>query len=318
MIRWGVIGLGNIAHRFVESLNYFENATFYAGGSHNPLKRKEFEEKYRPKVLYENYEDLLNDQDIDVVYIALPHNLHYEWSKKAMQHGKAVLVEKPSVLTVEEMKDLIECSYQNRVFFMEAMKTRFIPLTRRMHQLIGQGVIGEIKSIKNAFTFQATYTENTYHFDPIQGGALYDTGMYNISTVLDFIRDEILDVQVETRIKYEVDTYTKITLLFKNGKSATMINSMESEPDRQMVIVGTDGKMFTDPFYRAEEVVIEIGNKVQKVNETILYDDFYPEIEAVHEGINGKLLEHPLYPHKEMLKCVMVLEKAKQLIDLQK
>lgn len=313
MIKWGVIGLGNIAHRFVESLANFDNAKFYAGASHNRVKREEFLNKYHAEIVYDNYEDLIKDENIDVVYIALPHQLHFEWALKAMQKKKAVFVEKPSVLTAKELKELIAYSKEHHIFFMEAMKTRFVPLTAKMHKLIHDGKIGDIVSITNAYTFTKAYDPNQYHFDPIQGGALYDTGIYNIASILDYIRDEIIDIEVDVHINHQVDTYIKATITFENNKKAVMTNSMEDELNRLMVIEGTKGKMTLEPFYRAEEVVVECADTKQIMKAAIPYDDFHSEIEAVHEALAQNLVEHPLYNHTDMLRCIELMERIKEI-----
>ncbi len=311
MIKWGVVGLGNIAHRFVESLANFDDAEFYAGGSHNQKKREEFLNRYHAKIVYDNYEDLLNDENIDVVYIALPHNLHFEWALKAMQKGKAVFVEKPSVLTTKELKELTAYSKEHHIFFMEAMKTRFVPLTAKMHELIHDGKIGDIVRITNSYTYTKVYNANQYHFDPIQGGALYDTGIYNIASILDYIRDEVIDIEVDVHINHQVDTYTQATITFENNRKAVMTNSMEDEPNRSMVIEGTKGKMTLDPFYRAEEVIVECADTRQIIAAAIPYDDFHSEIEAVHEALAQNLVEHPLYNHGDMLRCIALMESIK-------
>ena len=94
MLNWGVIGLGRIAQRFCESLSHFDEACFYAGASHNPEKRQQFKELYHPEKLYDDYMKLLEDENVDIVYIALPHASHYKYALEAMKHqGKRVDLE---------------------------------------------------------------------------------------------------------------------------------------------------------------------------------------------------------------------------------
>ncbi len=243
MVRWGIIGLGNISHRFIKSLENFENAEFYAGSSRTIAKREEILSKYNPKKIYDEYEELLNDENVDAVYIALPHKQHFEWALKAMQAGKAVFVEKPCVLTTSELKVLIEYSEKHNILFMEAMKTRFLPITTKIHEVINSNKIGDITKITNYFTYNLEYDPNIYLFDATQGGALYDTGTYNIASILDYINDEVININVDAHINYNVDTYIKSEIDFKNGQKAIMINSIEDESNRSMVIEGTIGKV---------------------------------------------------------------------------
>ena len=180
MLNWGVIGLGRIAQRFCDSLSHFDEACFYAGASRNPEKRQQFKELYHPEKLYDDYIKLLEDENVDIVYIALPHASHYHYALEAMKHHKAVLVEKPATLTSKEIRTLCEYSEKNHVFFMEAMKSRFIPMINQVHKEIDKGIIGDIVSIENHFQSIVPYNEQSYIYDPKQGGALYDTGIIKI------------------------------------------------------------------------------------------------------------------------------------------
>ena len=128
MIKWGIIGLGNIAMRFAKSLSYTNEGKLYAIASKTKDKRDSFYEQYNCDKVYEDYHELLKDEEIDAVYIALPHGLHKYWSIEALRHKKAVLCEKPVGLNSEEMKEIKKEALLNNTFFMEAMKTRFIPL----------------------------------------------------------------------------------------------------------------------------------------------------------------------------------------------
>lgn len=108
MINWGILGAGHIAHRFAKSLAHVEDAKLYAVSRRSMEKAREFGDLYNSEVYYDNNQNLLNDPNIDVVYIALPHQLHLEWAQKALKAGKAVLCEKPAALTSLEMKQIAE------------------------------------------------------------------------------------------------------------------------------------------------------------------------------------------------------------------
>lgn len=136
MVKWGIIGLGNIAARFAKSLQKSNEGILYAVASRNSNKSKKFATNFNAKKAYDNYEDLLNDANIDVVYIALPHDLHKEWAVNSLKKKKGVLCEKPVALCAKEMIEIQKAAIENKAFFMEAMKTRFLPAMEELKKVI--------------------------------------------------------------------------------------------------------------------------------------------------------------------------------------
>ena len=128
MVRWGIIGLGNIANRFAKSLEYEKYGKLVAVAGKTENKRMYFKEAYKDVKVYESYDELFNDQDIDAVYIALPHRFHAKWSIRGLNKGKAILCEKPSTLNSSELDGILKCAKRNKTFYMEAMKTPFVPM----------------------------------------------------------------------------------------------------------------------------------------------------------------------------------------------
>lgn len=310
MLNWGVIGLGRIAHRFCESLSHFDETCFYAGASHNPEKRKEFQEKYHPEKIYDDYIKLLEDENIDLVYIALPHAMHYQYALEAMKHHKGVLVEKPAALTYKEIRTLCDYSEKNHLFFMEAMKSRFIPMIQTIHQEIEKGVIGDIVSIENHFQSIVPYTKDSYLYDSHQGGALYDTGIYNIASVLDFVKSPVVSIHNDVTMKYGVDVHDKITLEFENGVKALMETSLDGPVRKDMVIRGTKGSITLDPFYRPTQAVISFPNGESFTGEVPYeIDDFHSEIQACLDAIAYIKVESDRMSHLDSQNCIRLMEQ---------
>ena len=151
MIRWGILGAGNIAHRFAKSLTMNEDCQLWAISCRKEEKGRAFNQEYPSRKQYygENcYMEMLEDPDIDVVYICVPHGLHHYWSKEALKKGKAVLCEKPAMVTAQEMQDIIDTTKANDTLFVEAMKSRFLPAYRKVREMVARGEIGEITKIE--------------------------------------------------------------------------------------------------------------------------------------------------------------------------
>lgn len=314
MLQWGVLGLGRIAHRFVESLSHFEEAQFYAGASHSEEKRKDFM-KYNPCKLYDSYDELLQDPEVDVVYIALPHGSHYHWSMKALEHNKCVLCEKPAMLSSKEMEEVAKYAKDHHLFFMEAMKTRFMPLTHILHKEIEKGIIGDIVHISNHFNSKVDYHPDHYLFDQSQGGALYDTGTYCVASILDYIHSPISSISSKVRKEHGVDVHDEVEITFENGTTASFSCSIDAPERRDMIIKGTKGTITMSPFYRPMEAVIDTDDGESMTCIAKTPDDFYPEIKAVHQAIAYIEIESPYMTHQDSIDVIKVIESIRDTFD---
>ena len=143
-INWGIIGLGNIAQSFSDAFKEVDNAKLLGISSKNNEKLKNFEDQFNieKKYVFESYEDLLNCNDIDIVYIALPDNLHYEWILKAIDKNKKILIEKPAVLKFDQAKIIERKILEKKIFFTEGFMYRYSPQIKKIVNIIKSGAIG--------------------------------------------------------------------------------------------------------------------------------------------------------------------------------
>ena len=180
-IKWGIIGLGNIAHQFAKDLMLVEEAELTAVASRNLDKAQEFAKNYDCKNAYDSYDAIMNDADVDILYIATPHNSHAALTIKALKSNKHVLCEKPIALNHDDALQMINASKANQKFFMEAFWTRFNPSFREAFSKIKNGEIGEVKFINADFAFTADKlggNSNRKTDIELGGGALLDIGVY--------------------------------------------------------------------------------------------------------------------------------------------
>ena len=185
MIRWGIIGAGKIAQRFVKSLAHESNSELYAVSCRTLAKAQQFADTYHALKAYGSYEELLQDPNVDAVYITLPHGYHYIWSIKAIKAGKAVLVEKPAGINEFEIEGIMEVLKQHPALWMEAMKPRFTPLYQKVQALIQEGSLGDIQEIHTVLNSKQSdeVIQHSYLSDSIYGGALLDCGCLELSMV---------------------------------------------------------------------------------------------------------------------------------------
>lgn len=147
MIKWGIIGAGNIANRFANSLEEVTDGELYAVANRTIEKAETFKANHPCEKAYGSYQELLDDDQVDAVYIALPHKYHLEWVLKAIQAGKAILCEKPATINQAEVSKIEAALNAKPVFFMEAMKSRFTPAYQAVKELVAQGEIGEVHTV---------------------------------------------------------------------------------------------------------------------------------------------------------------------------
>lgn len=311
MINWGIIGLGRIARRFAKSLSYSDEGRLYAVASRTKDKRDYFSYLY-DVVTYDDYDALIGDKNIDAIYIALPHRYHYIWCKKALINHKAVLCEKPITLEHDKLEELIKISRENHTFLMEGMKSQMIPMTKKIKELVDQGVIGDIKRIENYFCNEVEYNPNSYLFDKEQGGILYDCGIYNIASVLQFVNSPIISKSNDYTIRYNVDVEDIIDLEFENGVSAHLECSMINNKEKEMKIIGTKGSIVFSPFYRPKEATVFFNNG-ESFTGSLDYDndDFYSEIEEVHRCLAYIEIESLYVSHEFSLRCNALMRLLK-------
>jgi predicted dehydrogenase len=181
-IHWAVVGTGGITHAFVRGLGAAEGAHIQAVVSRSAERAADFAAKYGIPKTYTDFEALLNDGDIDVIYLGVPHSVHKELALSAFNAGKAVLCEKPAAINAGELSEMIDCARKNRVFFMEALWTRFVPPVCKVREWLTDGLIGEIRIFQGNFGFRAEVPHSHRLLDINQGGgALLDAGVYPIS-----------------------------------------------------------------------------------------------------------------------------------------
>ncbi len=292
MLKWGIIGTGRIAKRFMKGLSYSKSGEIYALSS--LTKSNELKNEYPNLKVYDRYEDLLEDKEIDIVYIANRHKDHYKWTIEALKHKKAVLCEKPATLTYEENEEIVRVAKENQTFFMEAMKSRFIPLMNDIKDLIDKDEIDEITRVETCYSYcipemyydlfkNIDKSKSHYLFDKQQGGILNDTGSYCISCILDFIQSPVKIIQSTIQYQDEVDANDIIEITFESNQTARIEIAFNEDKPKLGTIYGIKGKIELEPFYRPIKAKVIKNNECYEMNKEYIYDDFYTEIEEVHQ-----------------------------------
>ncbi|MEM1376491.1 MAG: Gfo/Idh/MocA family oxidoreductase [Pseudomonadota bacterium] len=181
-INWGIWGTGGIATKFAEDLKAVTDAKLHSVCSRRKDASVSFAEKFRAARSYADHQAFLQDPELDAVYIATPNVLHRQQAEVAMQHGKAVLIEKPVAMTASDARAIDQASRSFKVFAMEALWTRFLPAVQKARSLLKSGELGKPVRAETTLQFVRPFDPNHRLFDPkLGGGVMHDLGVYPLS-----------------------------------------------------------------------------------------------------------------------------------------
>jgi predicted dehydrogenase len=280
-LRWGVLSTANIGRVAVNpAIQASRNGDLVAVASRDIARAKEFvsamsqagdggegERDVPPRALG-SYEALLGDPAIDAVYIPLPNALHRDWTIRAAEAGKHILCEKPLALSAQECMDMDAAARANGVKLMEAFMYRFHPRTQRMVEMVREGVVGDVRVIRSAFTFRLTRPDNIRLDGELGGGSLWDVGCYCVNASRTLLGEEPVAVQATARWtggyldrgpETAVDDEMTAILHFENDVTAHFDCSLTMERSEFYEVAGTEGVLRAESSFLpgAGDVVIE-------------------------------------------------------------
>jgi len=266
-LRWGILGCAGIAERaLIPAIREARNAELAGIAARDPERAADWARRHGIGRSYPGYAELVQDPWIDAVYIPLANHLHAEWSIRAARAGKHVLCEKPLGLNEAEVRAMFGAAAEAKVVLMEAFMYRFHPLIERTLELVREGTVGEIRTVRSTFTFPNTHGPENYRWDPAAGGgALYDVGCYPVSAVRTVTGREPASVYARMRFHAvtgtAVDLAASILLDFEDGPLALLDCAFDAAFQSSIEIAGAEGRIRLDRAFSAKnfDVRIEIG-----------------------------------------------------------
>lgn len=218
-IKWGVLGTAYIFERdTARGMKLAKNCEMTAIAGRTLEKAEAFKEKYGFQRAYGSYEELLKDTEIEAVYIALPNTLHYEWTIKALKHGKHVLCEKPLAPTAQQAKEMFQTARQNQVLLMEAFAYQHSPYIKEIQKLIHDGAIGDVRYAEAALITSDYDHSNIRMRKETFGGSTYDIGVYSLSFLQRMMGMTPERIQAVSILSPEgIDTYTTAVMEYGGG-----------------------------------------------------------------------------------------------------
>jgi predicted dehydrogenase len=246
-LRWGILGTGRIAHTFASDLQFSDEGKAVAVGSRSQSSADAFGDEFEIPARYASYEDLVRDDEVDVIYVATPHPMHFANASLALEHGKPVLVEKAFTMTGQEARDLVALARSNGLFLMEAMWTRFLPHIIAIRSLIDRGVLGEIVNVEADHGKWFEENPASRLFAPELGGsALLDLGVYPVSFASMVLgAPDRLTALVDPAFS-GVDGQASMLFGYANGAQAVLSCTSGARTATRACIAGTLGRIEID------------------------------------------------------------------------
>lgn len=312
IIRFGIIGLGNIAGRFAKVLNTVEGAELVAVASRDHIKAVEFAKSYGAKKAYSNYTDLIADAEVDVIYIALTHNFHYDIAKQCLNNYKAVLCEKPLVTNKEDAEELAALSKKNHTLLMEAMWTRCIPTFLKAKEWVQNGEIGQVKLVQASFCFNLPFNPEHRLFNPdLAGGSLYDAGVYPIEFTTGILGENPEEVKGQAMFcATGVDEFVAMSMRFAGGALASLSCGISAATKMDAYIYGTNGYIVVYDFLGSRKCELYDTNHNLRDHFIAVFEDgFIYQIQHFMELYRTNKIESDIIPHRDSVACAGVFDE---------
>lgn len=318
-IRWGILGPGRIAHSFAEAMKYVEGGVIHAIAGRNLQTTTSFAEQYGISKTCQSFEELLSDPDIDIIYISTPHNMHYKHIKLCLMAGKAVLCEKPLTVNAKQSKELFDLAREKKLFLMEAVWTRFLPVYQDVRNWLDNGLIGDVKLMTSTFGFRAPFNPQDRLFNPdLAGGALLDIGVYTLSVSQWVKRKHSSSFHVGAQMSPTgVDAMTSITLKYDDHSISQMTVSFLVDASNEFMIYGDKGSIcIKSPFWSATQAVLICDTQTEKADRPFISTGFEYEIQEAQDCFSKGLLESSEIPWSDTLATMETMDSIRSDINL--
>jgi len=314
-IHWGILGTGSIAHKFATGLNDLPDTELLAVGSRSQESADAFGDEFSIPRRHSSYEALANDPDIDAVYVATPHPFHKENTLLLLRAGKAVICEKPFAMNATEAQEMITEAKSQGQFLMEAMWTRFLPHILKVHELIAEGAIGELRMVQADFGFRMGEVKPEHRlFDPeLGGGALLDVGIYPVA-----LAHSLLGAPTDIKSfgnlgKTGVDEEAAILFKHAEGQLSLLSTAIQLNTPHEAFLIGTEGRihMHTGWWRPSSFTLYKNGAEPEMFEPDCPLNGYNYEALELNRCIREGLQESPTMTLDETLSVMKTLDKIR-------
>jgi len=309
-IRWGFLGAGGIAASMAADLHDGNNM-LYAVAARDADRAAAFATRFGANHSYGDYRAVVEDPDVDIVYVATTHPFHREQALMAIDAGKHVLIEKPLTLNATQAREVLTAAREKGVFAMEAVWMRANPLILKAQEIVAQGLIGEVVSAHADFSAEFPFDPTHRLYDMANGGgALLDLGVYPMHFALLFLGRPDTQQVLGTLSPTGSDAAVALQWGYASGATAQLRCATTALTPGRATIAGTAGSISVEPwFLNPERLVVTTSEGKSRIEgEGTAYG---PQIEEVERCLREGLLESPVAPHADTIAILELIDQAR-------
>jgi predicted dehydrogenase len=319
-IRWGILGAGGIADTVAGDIGITDGNVVTAVAARDADRAAAFAARHGADRGYGSYQALVADDNVDVVYVSTTHPHHREQALMAIEAGKAVLIEKPVCLNAGDAREVFAAAIRADVFAMEAMWMRTNPLILQARQLIADGVIGELRGVRDEFGLGVPFDPDHRLYDIDNGGgALLDIGIYPATFAHVFLGHPDEVTTVGTLAASGADDTVAMQWLYGGEPKAQLWVSVSTAAPNEAAILGTEGWIkVLAPAWRPGGLVVRSGEAEYTIDDPLAGHGagYGPEIREVERCLRAGLTESPLVPHADTIAILEILDSARATLGV--
>lgn len=306
----GILGAGSIAGEMAKTIQGVEKAEAWVVASRDLSRAQAFASRWGFEKAYGSYEEMVNDPQVELVYIATPHSHHAQHAKLCLEHGKHVLCEKAFTANADQAKEIIALAEEKGLLLAEAIWTRYMPLGLQIRKMLDEGVIGEPRMLTANLSYPIAHKERIRRPE-LAGGALLDIGIYPLTFASMMFGDEIERIESSALVTEEgVDCTENIVLIYKDGRMASLQATTRGISDRMGMITGSRGYMIVENInnFQRADVYDQNRSLVQSVPCPPQITGYEYELEAAIEAAEAGLCQCSQMPHSQSIYMMELMD----------
>lgn len=312
-IKFAILATGNIANSMAKAVQDLDEIECYAAASRSFERAKDFADKWGFEKAYGSYEELVQDPEVELIYVASPHSHHYPHAKLCLEHGKHVLLEKAFTVNSAQAEELIALAKDKGLLLAEAFWPRYMPTRKILDDLIEQGTIGEVQAVTAEFGAPLSHIERMWNPE-LAGGALLDLGVYSINFALQIFMSQVKQIRSDAVMsELGVDQMNGITLKFEDGKVAVLHSNMMACMRNRGVVYGDKG--YIELYELNNPKTIRVFNEKKELTASYpapeQVNGYEYEVLACVKAIRDGQVECKEMPHSETLRLMNVLDEVR-------
>lgn len=316
---WGILGAGKIAEKFTQDLATVDGAVLYAVASRSIDKAEEFAENNKVMNSYGSYLELVEDENIDIIYVATPHSFHFEHTMLCLKHQKAVLCEKPFGLNLGQVETMIAMAKEKNVFLMEALWTQFLPHFQFVIDLKESKKYGELLGLDADFGFNAAFdSDNRLYNKELGGGSLMDVGIYPVFLALSLLGYPE-NIAAEASIgSTGVDKNCSMQLYYPNGAKAVLYSAInKTTPITATLRFEKATVIINSRFHEPSSVSIQTKGNIETKEFPVTTHGYNFEAAHVQDMIEENRIESNLMTFEKSKNLISILDRIRKEINLE-